>query len=49
VALLERHAHHLNLFYRGIDGVRREVAVTAFPLMGREQELFGAVVIFWHL
>ena len=41
--------HHLTLFYTGIDEVRREVAVTAFPLMGREQELLGAVAIFWHL
>jgi PAS domain-containing protein len=49
VALLERRPHHLTLFYTAVDGVRREVAVTAFPLMGREQELFGAVVIFWHV
>jgi PAS domain-containing protein len=49
VALLERRAHHLRLCYTGLDGVRREVAVTAFPLMGREDELFGAVAIFWHL
>ena len=40
--------HHETLFYTGIDGVRREVAITAFPLMGREQELQGAFVIFWH-
>jgi hypothetical protein len=49
VALIERRADHKTLFYTGIDGVRREVAITAFPLMGREQELQGAVVIFWHL
>lgn len=49
IALLERRPHHLALFYRGLDGVRREVAITAFPLMGREQELFGAVAIFWHV
>jgi PAS domain-containing protein len=49
VALLERHPHHLDLYYTGTDGSRRQVAVTAFPLMGREQELFGAFAIFWHL
>jgi PAS domain-containing protein len=48
VALLEHRAHHKDLCYTGIDGTRREVAVTAFPLVGREQELQGAVVIFWH-
>jgi PAS domain-containing protein len=49
VALLGRHPHHMDLFYTGIDGVRHEVAITAFPLIGREQELFGAVAIFWHV
>ena len=49
VALLERRPHHLTLFYTGMDEVRRKVAITAFPLVGREQELFGAVAIFWHL
>lgn len=49
VALLERRPHHLDICYTGIDGVRREVAITAFPLIGREQELFGAVAIFWHV
>ena len=49
VALLEQRPHHLSLFYTGADGVRREAAVTAFPLIGREQELYGAVAIFWQL
>ncbi len=49
VALVERRPHHLDLFYTGIDGVRREVGVTAFPLLGRDGELFGAFAIFWHL
>jgi hypothetical protein len=49
VALLERRPHHLDLIYTGIDGVRREVGVTAFPLVGREGELFGAFTIFWHI
>ena len=41
--------HHLDLFYTGIDGIRRKVALTAFPLVGREGELFGAFTIFWHI
>jgi PAS domain-containing protein len=49
VALLERRPHHVNLFYAGIDGVRRNVALTGFPLVGREGELFGAFTIFWHI
>lgn len=49
VALLERHPHHRTLHYTGIDGIRHEVAITAFPLMGREEVLFGAFAIFWHV
>jgi PAS domain-containing protein len=49
VALLERRPHHATLFYTGIDGVRRNVALTGFPLVGREGELFGAFTIFWHI
>jgi PAS domain-containing protein len=49
VALLEHRPHHLDLFYTAIDGVRIKAAVTAFPLIGREHELFGALVIFWDL
>jgi PAS domain-containing protein len=49
VALLDRRPHHLDLCYTGIDGNRRKVAVTAFPLVGREGELFGAFTIFWHI
>ena len=49
VALTERRPHHVDLFYTGIDGARREVGVTAFPLVGRDGELFGAFAIFWHV
>ena len=49
VALLERRPHHVDLFYTSIDGVRRNVALTAFPLVGRDGELFGAFTIFWHI
>lgn len=48
VALTERRPHHRVLHYRAADGIRREIEVTAFPLMGREQELYGAVTIVWH-
>jgi PAS domain-containing protein len=49
VALLERRPHHVDLFYTSIDGVRRNVALTGFPLVGRDGELFGAFTIFWHI
>lgn len=49
VALFERRPVHTTVDFTGADGVDRSVAVTAFPLMGREGELFGAFAIFWPL
>ena len=47
VALTRRRPHHRPMFYTGIDGARHEIEVTAFPLIGREGELHGAVTIVW--
>ncbi len=48
VALTERRPAHRTVHFTRPDKVRYAAAVTAFPLMGREEELFGAVRIFWH-
>lgn len=32
----------------GADGVERTIAVTAFPLEGAHDRLFGAVAMFWE-
>jgi PAS domain-containing protein len=48
VALTERRPAHRSVHYTRPDNVRYAAAVTAFPLMGREEELFGAVRIFWN-
>jgi PAS domain S-box-containing protein len=49
VALFERRPVHTIVDFTAADGVDRSVAVTAFPLVGREGELFGAFAIFWPL
>ena len=46
--LFERRAVHTTLQFTGADGISREVSVTAFPLMGREEEVQGAFAIFWQ-
>jgi PAS domain-containing protein len=48
VALTERKPAHRTVHFTRPDKVRYAAAVTAFPLMGREEELFGAVRIFWN-
>jgi len=42
-----RPAHH-TLVIRGLDGVDRRIAVTAFPLEGQGRHRLGAVAIFWE-
>jgi PAS domain S-box-containing protein len=46
--LSERRPAHDTLAFTTVDGVRHEIAVTAFPLLGREEELLGVVSVFWE-
>jgi PAS domain-containing protein len=47
VALRERRPDHQRIRFRSLDGQLHEVSITAFPLVGREEELYGAVTVFW--
>ena len=47
VALTERRPAHRTVHFTRPDSVGYVAEVTAFPLMGREEELFGAMRIFW--
>ena len=31
------------------DSTRHEIEVTAFPLLGKDDDYFGVVAIFWEL
>jgi PAS domain-containing protein len=48
VALNERRPSHRPIAITGLDGVRRKIAITAFPLFARTDEFVGAVAIFWE-
>jgi PAS domain-containing protein len=48
IALTERRAAHGSFRTTGIDGVVREVEVTAFPLFAHADELVGTVTFFWR-
>ncbi len=49
IAFSERRPAHGNLCITGLDSVRRDIATTAFPLFGPDEEFHGIMVIFWEL
>lgn len=49
VALREHRASHLVMRIVGMDGVKRTIEGSAFPLFARGNELVGAVSVFWQL
>ena len=48
IALEERRAAHEQIQITSLDGVEREVSVTAFPLFAHADEFVGIVAIFWR-
>ncbi len=49
IALAERRPAFLCFWIRGLDGVKRQIDVTAFPLIGQANALLGAVALFWEV
>jgi PAS domain-containing protein len=49
VALRQERPSHIRLRYSGLDGVWRDVEVTAFPFEGEGRRLLGAVAIWWEV
>jgi PAS domain-containing protein len=49
IALAERQPAHRRFFIHGLDQARRHIELTAFPLIGLEQRLLGAVALFWEV
>ena len=48
IALRERRPAHRSVHFTRPDDVGYAAEVTAFPLMGREEELVGGMRIFWN-
>jgi PAS domain-containing protein len=48
IALLDRRPAHSDMRITGLDGVKREISVTAFPLLAHTDDLVGVVTIFWE-
>jgi PAS domain-containing protein len=48
IALTERRPAHQHFWIRGLNGVRRHIEVTAFPLVGQADRFLGALAIFWE-
>jgi PAS domain S-box-containing protein len=49
IAHRERCPSHDTLAFTTQDGTRHEIEVTAFPLLGRDEDYFGVVAIFWEV
>jgi|SRR5215211_7812107 hypothetical protein len=48
IACGERRPAHSTMWIMGLDGGRRHISVTAFPLVGLHERNLGAVAIFWE-
>lgn len=49
MALREQIPSHRALRIVGLDGVKRKIEATSFPLFTRGDEFVGAVTVFWLL
>ena len=48
IAVAERRPVHGKYWIRGLDGARRRIDATAFPLVRLGDQVVGAVVLFWE-
>ncbi len=40
---------HKRISLRGLDGRKRQIEVTAIPLIGQQKQLAGAAALFWEV
>ena len=49
IALSQNKPSHKRFWIRGLDGRKRQIEVTALPIIGQQRQLAGAVSIFWEV
>ena len=49
MARAEQRPVHRRFWIQGMDGVRRHIEATAFPIIGQAGRSLGAVSIFWEI
>jgi hypothetical protein len=48
VAVHDRRPAHSTFWIKGLDGVDRQISVTALPLVGQGDRELGSLAIFWE-
>lgn len=48
VAVHDRRPAHATFWIKGLDGVDRQISVTAVPLVGQGERELGSLAIFWE-
>ena len=48
IAVQQNQPAHGELCITGLDGIRRDLYVSAFPLVGQNERHLGAMAIFWE-
>ena len=48
IAVTEQRPAHDDLWIVGLDGVKRHLSITAFPLLAQGGRNLGAVALFWE-
>lgn len=49
IALQQHKPAHKRFWIRGLDGRKRQIEVTAIPIIGQQRQLAGAASIFWEV
>lgn len=49
IAMIHGHPAHKGFWIKGLDKKMRQIALTAFPIIGQSGQISGAVAIFWEV